>query len=251
MSNEGKISFFTQALFSSSPDRLPLLLSPCSQRAHRHSANGCSGVSGKKNFGAQPSPDSPLPHAARSASSCSLLRQIVFPCSFLPAVLFYTGPPRSLFHQIVFLSLLHQITFLASFSLKSSRSTSDKKACDPCHGRSLASSFRAFPTKHGRGIPLQSALISTYSSELVAGDLSLQMLGMHGTFDDRVTGKVEAFASRAKIMHIDIDPAEIRKNKLSHVSIQAFNGVVLSLSNNSSGGWDAGSEDSSFEQDGL
>lgn len=61
--------------------------------------------------------------------------------------------------------------------------------------------------------------------------LSLGMLGMHGTqfanyavtecdlliavgarFDDRVTGKVEAFATGAKIIHIDIDPAEIGKN---------------------------------------
>jgi acetolactate synthase I/II/III large subunit len=61
------------------------------------------------------------------------------------------------------------------------------------------------------------------------------MLGMHGTavdkadlllafgvrFDDRVTGKIEAFASRAKIVHIDIDPAEIGKNKQPHVSICA------------------------------
>lgn len=69
-------------------------------------------------------------------------------------------------------------------------------------------------------------------------ELSLQMLGMHGTvysnyavdssdlllafgvrFDDRVTGKLESFASRAKIVHIDIDAAEIGKNKLPHVSI--------------------------------
>lgn len=61
--------------------------------------------------------------------------------------------------------------------------------------------------------------------------LSLGMLGMHGTkyanfavcdcdlliavgarFDDRVTGKLETFASMAKIIHIDIDPAEIGKN---------------------------------------
>jgi acetolactate synthase-1/2/3 large subunit len=31
-------------------------------------------------------------------------------------------------------------------------------------------------------------------------------------FDDRVTGKISAFASRAKVVHIDIDPAEIGKN---------------------------------------
>ncbi len=61
--------------------------------------------------------------------------------------------------------------------------------------------------------------------------LSVGMPGMHGTkyanyaiqesdliiavgarFDDRVTGKIESFAPSAKIIHIDIDPAEIRKN---------------------------------------
>lgn len=61
--------------------------------------------------------------------------------------------------------------------------------------------------------------------------LSLGMLGMHGTryanyaiqesdlivavgarFDDRVTGKIASFAPSAKIVHIDVDPAEIGKN---------------------------------------
>lgn len=61
--------------------------------------------------------------------------------------------------------------------------------------------------------------------------LSLGMLGMHGTyfanmavaksdvliavgarFDDRVTGRVDAFAPNAKIIHIDIDPTSISKN---------------------------------------
>jgi acetolactate synthase-1/2/3 large subunit len=64
-----------------------------------------------------------------------------------------------------------------------------------------------------------------------AHPLSLGMLGMHGTyyanrsvqntdlliaigmrFDDRVTGRIEAFAPHAKIIHIDIDPTSIRKN---------------------------------------
>src|SRR5438094_6015012 len=61
--------------------------------------------------------------------------------------------------------------------------------------------------------------------------LSLDMLGMHGSyyantavhhsdllvavgarFDDRVTGKVDAFAPKAEIIHIDIDPSSISKN---------------------------------------
>ncbi|MBA3015798.1 MAG: biosynthetic-type acetolactate synthase large subunit [Proteobacteria bacterium] len=70
--------------------------------------------------------------------------------------------------------------------------------------------------------------------------LSLGMLGMHGTyyanmavancdmliavgarFDDRVTGKIAAFAPHAKIIHIDIDPASISKNVKVHVPIVA------------------------------
>jgi acetolactate synthase-1/2/3 large subunit len=62
-------------------------------------------------------------------------------------------------------------------------------------------------------------------------DLSLDMPGMHGSvyanmaitdsdllisvgsrFDDRVTGKLDAFAPKAKIIHIDIDPTSISKN---------------------------------------
>jgi len=61
--------------------------------------------------------------------------------------------------------------------------------------------------------------------------LCVKMLGMHGTayanyavqecdcliavgarFDDRVTGRLETFAPKAKIIHIDIDPASIAKN---------------------------------------
>ncbi|HHX38734.1 MAG TPA: biosynthetic-type acetolactate synthase large subunit [Armatimonadetes bacterium] len=68
--------------------------------------------------------------------------------------------------------------------------------------------------------------------------LSLGMLGMHGTayanyavhhcdllvaigarFDDRVTGKLQTFAPDAKIIHIDIDPAEIGKAKPADVPI--------------------------------
>lgn len=69
---------------------------------------------------------------------------------------------------------------------------------------------------------------------------SLGMLGMHGTyyanmavancdllltvgarFDDRVTGRVDAFAPMAKIIHIDIDPTSIQKNVKVHIPIVA------------------------------
>jgi acetolactate synthase-1/2/3 large subunit len=72
----------------------------------------------------------------------------------------------------------------------------------------------------------------------IDGEYSLGMPGMHGTayanyalnaadllisigmrFDDRITGKLEAFAKNAKIIHIDIDPAEINKCKHAHLPI--------------------------------
>lgn len=76
--------------------------------------------------------------------------------------------------------------------------------------------------------------------------LSLGMLGMHGTywankavmrcdlliavgarFDDRVTGKVDTFAPRAKVIHIDIDPAEIGKNVRADIPIVGDARLVL------------------------
>jgi len=69
-------------------------------------------------------------------------------------------------------------------------------------------------------------------------ELSLGMLGMHGTvpanyatdeadlviaagirFDDRIAGNPSKFCERAKLIHIDIDPAEIDKNKKADVPI--------------------------------
>ncbi len=68
--------------------------------------------------------------------------------------------------------------------------------------------------------------------------LAVGMLGMHGTayanfavtecdlliavgarFDDRVTGKLSEFAARAKVIHIDIDPAEVAKVRTPDVPI--------------------------------
>lgn len=79
-------------------------------------------------------------------------------------------------------------------------------------------------------IPVVSTLMGLGSFS-AADPLFLGMVGMHGTypanmalhnadllicigarFDDRVTGKLDAFASNARIVHIDIDPTSIRKN---------------------------------------
>jgi acetolactate synthase-1/2/3 large subunit len=73
-----------------------------------------------------------------------------------------------------------------------------------------------------------------------AHPLCLGMLGMHGTwaanhavaesdlliavgvrFDDRVTGKLATFAPRARVLHIDIDPANVGKNVAPELTIVA------------------------------
>ena len=45
------------------------------------------------------------------------------------------------------------------------------------------------------------------------------LIALGARFDDRVTGKLEEFASEAEVVHIDIDPAEISKNKCPQLSI--------------------------------
>lgn len=74
----------------------------------------------------------------------------------------------------------------------------------------------------------------------------LGMLGMHGTkaanlavqgcdllvavgarFDDRVTGKLNAFAPNAKVIHMDIDPAEMNKLRQAHVALQGDLKAIL------------------------
>jgi len=51
----------------------------------------------------------------------------------------------------------------------------------------------------------------TYRANMSIGACDL-LIGIGVRFDDRVTGKVEAFAPNAKIIHIDIDPTSISKN---------------------------------------
>lgn len=91
--------------------------------------------------------------------------------------------------------------------------------------------------------------------------LSIGMPGMHGTkyanyaiqesdliiavgarFDDRVTGKLDSFAPNARIIHIDIDPAEISKNVKVHIPIvgdakQILRALIKHVKSCKSGAW--------------
>ena len=90
--------------------------------------------------------------------------------------------------------------------------------------------------------------------------LSVGMLGMHGTayanfavtecdlliacgarFDDRVTGRLDSFAPRAQVIHIDIDAAEVGKNRTPQVPVvadvrEALEAMVAASAGETSGG---------------
>src|SRR5215468_6760588 len=95
--------------------------------------------------------------------------------------------------------------------------------------------LRAFAERTGIPVALTLMGLGGFPSEHF---LCLRMLGMHGTvyanyavndadlllalgvrFDDRVTGKLSEFAKHGRIVHIDIDPSEINKNKAAHLPI--------------------------------
>ncbi|HEY1012046.1 MAG TPA: biosynthetic-type acetolactate synthase large subunit [Herpetosiphonaceae bacterium] len=110
------------------------------------------------------------------------------------------------------------------------------------------------------GIPVVTTLLGI-SAIPEDHPLALGMPGMHGwvhvnraiqecdllisigaRFDDRVTGKTDTFARHAKVIHIDIDPAEISKNIAVHVPIvgdakRVLRTLIEDVEPRTAGGW--------------
>jgi acetolactate synthase-1/2/3 large subunit len=75
----------------------------------------------------------------------------------------------------------------------------------------------AFPDSHAQnlGMPGMHGTVAAVTS-LQKADL---LITLGARFDDRVTGKLSSFAVNAKVIHADIDPAEIGKNRYADVAI--------------------------------
>jgi acetolactate synthase-1/2/3 large subunit len=105
--------------------------------------------------------------------------------------------------------------------------------------------FRQFVEKSGIPVVFTLLGLGTFPE---AHPLGLGLMGMHGhrhvndaldecdllvnigaRFDDRATGRVSGFAPKAKIVHVDIDPAEIGKNVRADVPVVGDAGEVLKL----------------------
>src|SRR6202012_2098993 len=98
---------------------------------------------------------------------------------------------------------------------------------------------------HLTGAPVTSTLMGL--GAFPASDPQwLGMLGMHGSFeshhamhdadvmlclgarfDDRITGRLDAFAPNSKKVHVDIDPSSINKNVLADIGIVGDAGKVI------------------------
>jgi len=75
----------------------------------------------------------------------------------------------------------------------------------------------AFPDSHPQnlGMPGMHGTVAAVAA-LQKSDL---LIALGARFDDRVTGKLDSFAPEAKVIHVDIDPAEIGKNRHADVPI--------------------------------
>jgi acetolactate synthase-1/2/3 large subunit len=75
----------------------------------------------------------------------------------------------------------------------------------------------AFPDSH----PLHMGMPGMHGSVSAVGALQKSdlLITLGARFDDRVTGKLDSFAPEARIIHADIDPAEISKNRAADVPI--------------------------------
>src|SRR5208337_3474750 len=67
--------------------------------------------------------------------------------------------------------------------------------------------FVSLPGMHG-----------SYAANMALTECDL-IIALGVRFDDRVTGRLSAFAPHAKVIHVDIDPAEIGKNRAADLPI--------------------------------
>jgi acetolactate synthase-1/2/3 large subunit len=87
----------------------------------------------------------------------------------------------------------------------------------------------ALPARHPNFISLPG-MHGSYAANMAMTECDL-LIALGTRFDDRVTGRLPAFAPHAKVIHLDIDPAEIGKNRNADLPIVGDAKKVLSKLN--------------------
>ena len=75
----------------------------------------------------------------------------------------------------------------------------------------------AMPSNHPNFVTMPG-MHGSYASNMGMYNCDL-LIALGVRFDDRVTGRLAAFAPHAKVIHVDIDPAEIGKNRAADIPI--------------------------------
>jgi len=83
----------------------------------------------------------------------------------------------------------------------------------------------AFPDSHRQHLGMPG-MHGTYTAVTAVQKCDL-LISLGARFDDRVTGKIAAFAAGAKVIHVDIDKAEFNKVRQADVAIQSNVAAVL------------------------
>ncbi len=87
----------------------------------------------------------------------------------------------------------------------------------------------SFPTAHPLSLGMPGMHGGIHANHAINESDVLIAIGMR--FDDRVTGNLKTFARNSKIIHIDIDPAEISKNVVAHIPVVGDVKNVLTVMN--------------------
>jgi acetolactate synthase-1/2/3 large subunit len=75
----------------------------------------------------------------------------------------------------------------------------------------------SMPSTHPNFISMPG-MHGSYAANMAMTETDL-IIALGVRFDDRVTGRLDAFAPHAKVIHVDIDPAEIGKNRAADIPI--------------------------------
>jgi acetolactate synthase I/II/III large subunit len=133
-----------------------------------------------------------LPHSRQVEKACKLIRQAKQPVLYVGGGVILSGANKELTELAVKLNIPVTMTLMG---------------------------LGAFPGSHTLSMGMLG-MHGTYTANMAVAECDL-LIAVGARFDDRVTGKLDEFATKAKVIHIDIDPTSISKNVKVDVPIVA------------------------------
>src|SRR4249919_2374006 len=130
------------------------------------------------------------------------------------------GHPKQIKDAARLIGEAHRPVIYAGGGILKARASAALKALAEATGTPVVTTLMArgaFPDSHELALGMPG-MHGNYTA-ITAMQKSDLLIALGARFDDRVTGKVDAFAPDATVIHVDIDPAEIGKNRVVEVPI--------------------------------